>query len=62
MSREEVKSAINELLDQSSEEVLQEVYDYLKTLEGKPDQLASMSKNLSKILKEDSNLLKRLAQ
>lgn len=62
MSREEVKTAINELLDQSSEKVLHEVYDYLKTLDGKSDQMISMSKNLSKILQEDKKLLQRLAQ
>lgn len=62
MSREEVKTAINELLDQSSEQVLMDVYDYLKAHDGKTDETIRMSKNLSQILKEDKKLLERLAQ
>tara|TARA_Y100001949_G_C15857898_1_gene273650 strand:+ start:222 stop:410 length:189 start_codon:yes stop_codon:yes gene_type:complete len=62
MSREEVKTAINRLLDNSSEEVLQEVFDYLKSVEGKPKEAVKISQNLRTILKEDKELLERLAQ
>jgi hypothetical protein len=62
MSKEEVKSAINELLDNSPEQVLQEVFDYLKSVQGKPEQSVTLSRNLRTILAEDRELLERLAQ
>jgi len=62
MSREEVKSAINHLLDNTSEQVLQEVFDYLKTVQGKSTESVSLSHNLRTILTEDKELLERLAQ
>ncbi|MDP4679325.1 MAG: hypothetical protein NWS46_03060 [Cyclobacteriaceae bacterium] len=62
MSREEVKTAINDLLENTSEQVLQEVYDYLKSVQGKSDQPVSLSQNLRTILTEDKELLERLAQ
>ena len=61
MSREEVKTAINQLLDKTPEHVLQEVYDYLQSVQGKPEE-SSMAQNLRTILSEDKELLKRLAQ
>ena len=62
MSREEVKTAIGELLDNTSEQVLREVFDYLKSVQGKPDASVSLSQNLRTILTEDKELLERLAQ
>jgi len=62
MSREEVKTAINELLDNTPEQVLQEVFDYLKSVQGKSDESVSLSQNLRTILAEDKELLERLAQ
>lgn len=62
MSREEVKTAINQLLDNSSEQVLQEVFDYLKSVDNKSEDSVTLSKNLRTILTEDKELLERLAQ
>ena len=62
MSREEVKTAISELLDNTSEQVLQEVFNYLKSVQGKSDASVSLSQNLRTILTEDKELLERLAQ
>ena len=62
MSREDVKSAINELLENTSEEVLNEVFEYLKTVKSKSDKSVSLSQNFRKILIEDKALLQRLAQ
>jgi len=62
MSREEVKTAINELLDNTPEQVLQEVFDYLKSVQGKSSESVSLSQNLRTILTEDKELLERLAQ
>jgi len=62
MSRQEISTEIQLLLDQLPEESLESVLDYLKKLkELDPKKLDSFS-TLNKILKEDSNLLKRLAQ
>jgi hypothetical protein len=62
MSREEVKTAISELLDNTPEQVLQEVFDYLKSVQGKSNESVSLSKNLRTILTEDKDLLERLAK
>ncbi len=62
MSREEVKTAIQEILDNSSEEVLKEVFEYLKTTEGKSNESVTLSQNLRRILSEDKELLEKLAQ
>lgn len=62
MSREEVKTAIQEILDHSSEEVLKEVFEYLKSTEGKTIESVTLSQNLRKILSEDKELLEKLAQ
>ena len=62
MSREEVKTAINQLLDDTPEQVLQEVLDYLKSVQEKSEQSVSLSQNLRTILTEDKELLERLAQ
>ncbi|WP_436515421.1 hypothetical protein [Ekhidna sp. To15] len=62
MSREEVKTAINELLENTPEQVLQEVFDYLKSVQGKSTKSVSLTQNLRTILTEDKELLERLAQ
>jgi hypothetical protein len=62
MSREEVKTAIKQLLDNTSEEVLKEVFDYLKTVNQKSQDSVTLSQNLRTILTEDKELLERLAK
>lgn len=62
MSREEVKTAINEILETIPEEALQEVFDYLKSLQDKSTGSITLSKNLRTILNEDKELLDRLAK
>ncbi len=62
MSREEVKTAINQLLDNSSEQVLQEVFDYLKSVDNESEHSVTLTHNLRTILTEDKELLERLAQ
>lgn len=62
MSKEEMKIAISEMLENTSEPVLNEVFDYLKATEEKSTELVALSQNLRTILSEDSELLARLAQ
>jgi hypothetical protein len=57
MSREEVKTAINELLDNTPEQVLQEVFDYVQSVQGKANESVSPSQNPRTILTEDKELL-----
>ncbi|MEQ6118040.1 hypothetical protein [Reichenbachiella sp. MALMAid0571] len=62
MSREEVKSAINQLLEDTPEQVLHEVFDYLQSVQGKSIQSVTLSQNLRTILTEDKELLEKLAK
>ena len=62
MSRDEIKTAINEILNHSNDEVLGEVLEYLKTVEGKSTRSVSLSQNFRTILTEDKELLERLAK
>ncbi len=62
MSREEVKIAINELLEHAPEPALQEVFNYLKLVQDKSESSIALSQNLRRILAEDKELLSRLAQ
>ncbi|WP_296619047.1 hypothetical protein [Marivirga sp.] len=63
MSKEEVKIAIHDLLEQSSEKALKEVLEYLEAVKNKKSTSDnSLKKNLNRILKEDKNLLNRLAK
>lgn len=62
MSKEELKSEINKMLESIPEETLQEVFDYLKAVKDKSKDSISLSKNLRTILTEDKELLERLAK
>ncbi len=60
MSKDQIKSEINKVLDHFSDKGLEEILRLLKKLDTE-----SADNNLGllqKILKEDSNLLERLAQ
>lgn len=62
MSRQEISSEIQRILSELSDENLQSVLQYLKEIREIDSNKVLISKNLGKILKEDSELLKRLAQ
>ncbi len=62
MTTHSTKVEIYALIDQIPEDVLDDVLEYLRTLTGKSEDKVRLSQNLSKILKEDKNLLQRLAQ
>jgi len=62
MNREEIKTAIRELLENTPEQVLQKVFDYLKSAQGKSSETVSLAQNLRTILAEDKELLEKLAQ
>ncbi len=62
MSTKEIKDKIYKVLDNMSDDILEDVLKYLKSLTNKPGSNIILSQNLGRILEEDRNLLERLAQ
>jgi len=62
MTTREIKSEIQKTLDNIPENVLQDILDYLKLIQGKSADKIELSKNLRDILTEDKDLLERLAR
>ncbi|MBK6265069.1 hypothetical protein JKA74_08465 [Marivirga sp. S37H4] len=62
MAPKDIKSEIHKLLDNIPENALQDLYNYLKEAEKQSSKTNELNQNLSKILREDKDLLKKLAQ
>ena len=62
MSRSELNSEIQKILSNLPDESLNSILEYLKEIQKIDSSKLLISKNLGKILKEDTQLLKRLAQ
>ena len=62
MSRSELNSEIQKILSNLPDESLNSILEYLKEVQKIDSSKLLISKNLGKILKEDTQLLKRLAQ
>ncbi len=62
MSRQELNTEIQKVLSNLSDESLLSVLEYLKQVQKIDGSKLMISNNLGKILKEDTELLKRLAQ
>ena len=62
MTTKEIKSEIQKTLDNIPENVLQDILDYLKLIQGKSADKTELSKNVRDILTEDKELLERLAK
>ena len=62
MTTKEIKSEIQKALDNVPENVLQVILEYLKELEGKTADQVELVKNLRDILREDKELLEKLAK
>ena len=62
MTKLEIKSEIQKSLDNVPETVLREVLNFLREAQSNPSQTGKLAQNLSKILKEDRELLERLAK
>ena len=62
MTTREIKSEIQKTLDNIPENVLQDILDYLKLIQGKSADKIELSKNVRDILTEDKELLERLAK
>lgn len=62
MTTKEIMSEIQKTLDTIPENVLQDILDYLKVIQGKSADKIKLTKNLRDILTEDKELLERLAK
>lgn len=62
MKDQNVKIEIHKVIDMLPDDISKDVLDYLKSILKKSSDEIRNSNNLSKILKEDRNLLNRLAQ
>ena len=62
MTKREIKIKIQELIEAIPEEHLEEIYQYIQSLKDVPLETIKKSRNLSKIISEDRELLKKLAK
>lgn len=62
MTKTQIQSEIQKVLDSVPENVLQDVLDFLKELQDKPSDKVRLTNNLRQILSEDKELLERLAK
>jgi hypothetical protein len=62
MSKEELRSEINKVLNNFSDKALEELFTFLKNLQFVNPSAFSNSKDLQKILSEDKELLEKLAK
>jgi len=61
MTTTDLKKEIKQALDDAPESVLNDILDYLKQIKVTPEKKIDLTRNLSKILREDKDLLQRLA-
>lgn len=62
MSKEAIKFEISKVLDQFSDQALEELLSFLKDLDSKDAKNSKNNQTLTKILLEDKELLIKLAQ
>ncbi len=62
MTTQEIKTEIQSMLDRIPEPVLEDILNYLKEVETKTEDQIATSRNISKILHEEKELLEKLAQ
>jgi len=62
MTKTQIKSEIQKVLDSVPEVILQDVLDFLKELKEQPAEKVRLTNNLRQILSQDKELLEKLAQ
>jgi hypothetical protein len=62
MSKEEIKSEINRVLDHFSDQTLEDILSLLKKIDSSNTSAMSDQELFEKILSEDKDLLQKLAQ
>jgi hypothetical protein len=61
MTTADLKFEIKKAIDEVPESVLVDILDYLKQVKASPKEKIDLSRHLSLIIREDKELLKRLA-
>ena len=61
MTTKDLKVEIQKAIDSVPESVLVEILEYLKQIQSTPREKVILSKNLGEIIREDKELLQRLA-
>ena len=62
MTKRQIQTEIQKVLDSVPETILQDVLDFLKALQDQPEYKVRMANNLRQILSEDKELLEKLAK
>jgi len=62
MTTKQIKSEIQKLLDTVPDDVLQDLFDYLKEAQKQTRNQAELTSHLRKIIHEDRELLEKLAK
>jgi hypothetical protein len=62
MATKELKDKINKVIDNMPDDILEDVFNYLKAMTSKSRSNIMLSQNLGKIIEEDKNLLEKLAK
>ena len=62
MATKELKDKINKVIDNMPDDILEDVFNYLKAMTSKSKSDIMLSQNLGKIIEEDKNLLEKLAK
>jgi len=62
MTKTQIKTEIQKVLDNVPEAILQDVLDFLKELQNQPGEKVKLTNNLRQILSKDKELLERLAK
>jgi len=61
MTKADLKQEIKKAIDEVPESVLIDVLEYLKQIKATPEEKIDLARHLSQILREDKELLQRLA-
>jgi hypothetical protein len=61
MTKADLINKINKSINQVPKDVLQDILDYLDQVKSAPANKINLSRNLGKILREDKELLQKLA-
>lgn len=62
MTKTQIQSEIQKVLENVPESILKDVLDFLKELQDQPADKVKLTNNLRQILSEDRDLLEKLAQ
>jgi hypothetical protein len=62
MATKELKDKINKVIDNMPDDILEDVFNYLKAMTSKSRSDIMLSQNLGKIIEEDKKLLEKLAK